>query len=147
MLLLSVCLSTGKDRGGERSGSRSSTGNEGEWKHSYHLHVKALVPWMYVVSYYSNQPTITRKVFHISFLLHVFTNVHTRTSQEYRKCILSRESNQKLGVCHALLEMGDWQVASRLMALLPPFLPMWAPYITTSLCQMLHLSIEPLYRK
>ena len=80
---------------------------------------------------------------------YVFTNVHAHIyiSQEYRKCILSRDSNQKLGVCHALLEMGDWQVASRLMALLPPFLPAWAPYITTSLCQMIHLLMEPLYRK
>ena len=121
------------------------------------LHIillKTLIPWVYVVSHCSYQlwsGVKTMLSYHSSHTLHSLTCIHkrahTHVSQEYRKCILSRDSNQKLGVCHALLEMGDWQVASRLMALLPPFLPTWAPYITASLCQMIHLLIEPLYRK
>ena len=67
--------------------------------------------------------------------------------QEHRGFVLSLDVNQKLGLCHALLELGDWAGASDLMKLLPPFLPVWCPVIVKTLCELITLSIEPLYRR
>ncbi len=66
---------------------------------------------------------------------------------DYRNIILSLEINQKLGLCHAFLELGDWGVAKELMDLLPPFLPMWSPAVTQVLCRLVHVSVEPVYRR
>ena len=60
--------------------------------------------------------------------------------------LLSLETNQKLGLCHAHLEMGDWRGAKAVMTLLPPFLPVWAPMIAQSLCRLVNAAMEPLYR-
>lgn len=68
-------------------------------------------------------------------------------SQEYRVYILSLCVNQKLGLCHALLELGDWAGAYDLIKLLPPFLPVWCPAIVKVLCELVTISIEPLYRR
>ena len=61
--------------------------------------------------------------------------------------MLSLEVNQKLGLCHALMELGDWAGAYDFIKLLPPFLPVWSPAITKVLCELINLSIEPLYRR
>ena len=61
--------------------------------------------------------------------------------------MLSIDINQKLGLCHALLELGDWGGATNLMKLLPPLLPVWSLPVTKSICSLVHLSIEPIYRR
>ena len=61
--------------------------------------------------------------------------------------MLSLGANQKLGLCHALLELGDWAGAHDLIKLLPPFLPIWCPDIVKTLCELVNTSIEPLYRR
>lgn len=68
-------------------------------------------------------------------------------SQEYGGRMLSLENNQKLGLCHALLELGDWAGAYDLIKLLPPFLPVWSTPIVKVLCELISCSIEPLYRR
>lgn len=67
--------------------------------------------------------------------------------QKRKEELLSVERNQKLGLCHALLELGDWGGASSLMKLLPPSLPMWSPVVSKSLCLLIHLSVEPVYKR
>jgi THO complex subunit 2 len=67
--------------------------------------------------------------------------------QDYRGFILSLAINQKLGICHALLELGDWAGAYDLMKLLPPFLTTWCPDIVRMLCELISHSIEPIYRR
>ena len=69
------------------------------------------------------------------------------SSQDYKGQVLSLDLNQKLGLCHALLELGDWVGAYELIKLLPPFLPTWCPKIVKILCQLVNASIEPLYRR
>ena len=61
--------------------------------------------------------------------------------------MLSLDYNQKFGVCHALLEYGDWEGASALMKLFPPFLAVWSPPVTKSLCSLVSHAIDPLYRR
>lgn len=67
--------------------------------------------------------------------------------QKRKEQLLSIDINQKLGLCHALLELGDWGGATNLMKLLPPLLPVWSLPVTKSICSLVHLSIEPVYRR
>ncbi|GAB6023947.1 THO complex subunit 2 [Chamberlinius hualienensis] len=56
-------------------------------------------------------------------------------------------ANQKLGLCEALLKLGNWRQARNIMTLLPShYATHWTP-ITKSLCKIIHHTIEPLYRK
>ncbi len=61
--------------------------------------------------------------------------------------MLSLEVNQKLGLCHALMELGDWVGAYDFIKLLPPYLPVWCTAIVKVLCELISVSIEPLYRR
>ncbi|XP_064404641.1 THO complex subunit 2-like isoform X2 [Halichondria panicea] len=63
-----------------------------------------------------------------------------------RERLLSIEFNQKLGLCHALIEFGDWEGACSLMKLLPQFLAVWSPPVARSLCSLISHVLEPLYR-
>lgn len=67
--------------------------------------------------------------------------------QKKKEQLLSIDLNQKLGLCHALLELGDWGRASNLMKLLPPLLPVWSCPVYKALCSLIHLSMEPIYRR
>ncbi len=67
--------------------------------------------------------------------------------QVYKDRLLSLEANQKLGLCHAHLSLGDWAGAQDLIKMLPHFLPVWSPPIAKVLCELVSKSIEPLYRR
>ncbi|KAI5104965.1 THO complex subunit 2 isoform X1 [Silurus meridionalis] len=56
-------------------------------------------------------------------------------------------NNQKLGLLEALLQIGDWQHAQSIMEQMPPFYATSHKSIAVALCQLLHLIIEPLYRR
>lgn len=55
--------------------------------------------------------------------------------------------NQKLGLLEAMLKIGDWQHAQNIMDQMPPFYATSHKAIAVALCQLLHVMIEPLYRR
>uniref|UniRef100_A0A9J8A4E2 THO complex subunit 2 n=1 Tax=Cyprinus carpio carpio TaxID=630221 RepID=A0A9J8A4E2_CYPCA len=55
--------------------------------------------------------------------------------------------NQKLGLLEALLRIGDWQHAQSIMDQMPAFYATSHKAIAIALCQLLHLIMEPLYRR
>uniref|UniRef100_A0A8C9V1T3 THO complex subunit 2 n=1 Tax=Scleropages formosus TaxID=113540 RepID=A0A8C9V1T3_SCLFO len=55
--------------------------------------------------------------------------------------------NQKLGLLEALLRIGDWNHAQSIMNQMPPFYATSHKAIALALCQLLHLTVEPLYRR
>ncbi|XP_077163774.1 THO complex subunit 2 isoform X2 [Paroedura picta] len=55
--------------------------------------------------------------------------------------------NQKLGLLEAMLKIGDWQHAQSIMDQMPPFYAASHKPIAVALCQLLHVMIEPLYRR
>lgn len=60
---------------------------------------------------------------------------------------LQPPNNQKLGLLEALLQIGDWQHAQSIMEQMPSFYATSHKSIAVALCQLLHLLIEPLYRR
>lgn len=55
--------------------------------------------------------------------------------------------NQKLGLLEALLRIGDWHHAQSIMDQMPPFYATSHKAIALALCQLVHLTVEPLYRR
>ncbi|XP_041750983.2 THO complex subunit 2 [Coregonus clupeaformis] len=55
--------------------------------------------------------------------------------------------NQKLGLLEALLRIGDWNHAQNIMDQMPAFYATSHKAIALALCQLLHLTVEPLYRR
>lgn len=55
--------------------------------------------------------------------------------------------NQKLGLCEALLSIGDWNNAQLLIRMLPDNYAIEQQPIAMALCDLLHRIIEPAYRE
>ncbi|EAT47141.1 AAEL001716-PA [Aedes aegypti] len=55
-------------------------------------------------------------------------------------------TNQKWGLCEALLHVGDWNTAQLLLKKLPEQSVMVHERIARALCRLLHMIIEPVYR-
>uniref|UniRef100_A0A3Q1CI77 THO complex subunit 2 n=1 Tax=Amphiprion ocellaris TaxID=80972 RepID=A0A3Q1CI77_AMPOC len=55
--------------------------------------------------------------------------------------------NQKLGLLEALLRIGDWHHAQSIMDQMPSFYATSHKAIALALCQLVHLTVEPLYRR
>uniref|UniRef100_A0A672JQU5 THO complex subunit 2 n=1 Tax=Salarias fasciatus TaxID=181472 RepID=A0A672JQU5_SALFA len=55
--------------------------------------------------------------------------------------------NQKLGLLEALLRIGDWLHAQSIMDQMPSFYATSHKPIALALCQLVHLTVEPLYRR
>lgn len=55
--------------------------------------------------------------------------------------------NQKLGLLEALLRLGDWHHAQSIMDQMPSFYATSHKAIALALCQLVHLTVEPLYRR
>ncbi|XP_066227917.1 THO complex subunit 2-like [Saccopteryx leptura] len=55
--------------------------------------------------------------------------------------------NQKLGLLEALLKIGDWQHAQKIMDQMPPYYAASHKLIALALCKLIHVTIEPLYRR
>lgn len=56
-------------------------------------------------------------------------------------------SNQKLGLCEALLSVGDWENAQTLMRRLPEHYAVEQQPIALELCKLLHCIVETVYRE
>ncbi|KAG7282682.1 hypothetical protein CRUP_017608 [Coryphaenoides rupestris] len=55
--------------------------------------------------------------------------------------------NQKLGLLEALLRIGDWHHAQSIMDQMPSFYATSHKAIALALCQLVHLTVDPLYRR
>ncbi|KAM4818053.1 THO complex subunit 2 isoform 2-T2 [Thomomys bottae] len=55
--------------------------------------------------------------------------------------------NQKLGLLEALLMIGDWQHAQNIMDQLPPYYAASHKQIALAICKLIHITVEPLYRR
>uniref|UniRef100_A0A3P8WX89 THO complex subunit 2 n=1 Tax=Cynoglossus semilaevis TaxID=244447 RepID=A0A3P8WX89_CYNSE len=55
--------------------------------------------------------------------------------------------NQKLGLLEALIRIGDWHHAQSIMNQMPSFYATSHKAIALALCQLVHLTVEPLYRR
>ncbi|XP_072482055.1 THO complex subunit 2 isoform X7 [Notamacropus eugenii] len=55
--------------------------------------------------------------------------------------------NQKLGLLEALLKISDWQHAQNIMDQMPPFYASSHRPIAIALCQLIHVTVDPLYRR
>ncbi|XP_030637187.1 THO complex subunit 2 [Chanos chanos] len=55
--------------------------------------------------------------------------------------------NQKLGLLEALLRVGDWHHARSVMDQMPAFYATSHKPVAIALCQLIHTTIEPLYRR
>nr|CAH8855365.1 unnamed protein product [Trichobilharzia regenti] len=69
-------------------------------------------------------------------------NVDTSGDQD---CLY--ENNQKLELCSALIRLGDWTNAQRLLDRLPGYWASSYKPLTKDICSLLHCLIEPLYDK
>ena len=73
---------------------------------------------------------------------------HTHARSLSSCCVCPQPpDNQKLGLLEALLRIGDWQHAQSIMDQMPAFYATSHRAIALALCQLLHLSVEPLYRR
>ncbi|KAI5936112.1 THO complex subunit 2, partial [Manis javanica] len=55
--------------------------------------------------------------------------------------------NQKLGLLEALLKIGDWPHAQNIMDQMPPYYAASHKLIALAICRLIHITIEPLYRR
>lgn len=54
-------------------------------------------------------------------------------------------NNQKLGLCLALLKVGDWKNAHELIERLPSFYAVSNPIIAKQLCSLIHYTMDVIY--
>jgi THO complex subunit 2 len=54
-------------------------------------------------------------------------------------------NNQKLGLCLALIKVGDWKTAKDLINRLPDYYAVSNPKITKQLCSLIHYAIDHFY--
>lgn len=73
----------------------------------------------------------------------------TLKSKDAQLLLLSPQlpDNQKLGLLEALLRLGDWHHAQSIMDQMPSFYATSHKAIALALCQLVHLTVEPLYRR
>ncbi|XP_071489382.1 THO complex subunit 2-like [Diadema antillarum] len=55
--------------------------------------------------------------------------------------------NQKIGLCEALLNLGDWTHAKKLLSKLPDFAATSQPSVASALCKLVESLLQPLYKK
>lgn len=74
-----------------------------------------------------------------------FTQAHPHTP--HLPLYPQAPDNQKLGLLEALLRIGDWHHAQSIMDQMPAFYATSHKAVALALCQLLHLTVEPLYRR
>ncbi|GFQ66742.1 THO complex subunit 2 [Trichonephila clavata] len=57
------------------------------------------------------------------------------------------EDNQKLGLCAALIDVGDWEHARQLMSCFPDYYATSHLFIARKLCSLIHVLIDDIYKK
>jgi len=61
--------------------------------------------------------------------------------------VLQRANNQKFGLCEALIKIGSWELAKKIMSSIPPFSAVSHKPIAQCLCKLIHFVIAPVYYK
>ena len=56
-------------------------------------------------------------------------------------------TNQKIGLCEALLKIGAWSNTKEILDRLPEFFAMVHKPIAAAMCSLVHYLIDPLYRE
>ncbi|KAJ8922768.1 hypothetical protein NQ315_007803 [Exocentrus adspersus] len=75
------------------------------------------------------------------------SNKEKEDTPEEAESVLDKYSgNQKLGLCEALLLIGDWETARVLIKRLPDHYAVGYEPVATAMCDLLHHIIEPVYR-
>ncbi|XP_008192636.2 THO complex subunit 2 isoform X2 [Tribolium castaneum] len=69
------------------------------------------------------------------------------TPEEPENLMEKFNANQKLGLCEALLSVGDWNNAKNLINRLPDHYALSFQPIALALCKLLHYIVEPVYRE
>lgn len=78
----------------------------------------------------------------------MFNNSPTFSCFSFSFFVLTQPpDNQKLGLLEALLRIGDWHHAQSIMDQMPSFYATSHKAIALALCQLVHLTVEPLYRR
>lgn len=67
-------------------------------------------------------------------------------TEEKENPIEKYTSNQKLGVCEALLNIGDWENALLIIKRLPEHFALDHEPVGLALCRLLQYIVEPVYR-
>ncbi|XP_029463722.1 THO complex subunit 2 [Rhinatrema bivittatum] len=75
------------------------------------------------------------------------TEEKEKEKEEEREQRRKLPDNQKLGLLEALLKIGDWQHAQNIMDHMPAFYATSRKSIALALCKLIHVTIEPLYRR
>lgn len=71
-------------------------------------------------------------------------NKETAKNEEVK---IGNEDNQKLGLCAALLDVGDWKHARQLMNCFPDYYATSHNNIALKLCTLIHVLIDDFYKK
>ncbi|KAF2879485.1 hypothetical protein ILUMI_26680 [Ignelater luminosus] len=66
--------------------------------------------------------------------------------EEKENSVEKYNCNQKLGVCEALLDIGDWNNAQLIIKRLPEHFALDHQPVALALCRLLHYIVEPVYR-
>lgn len=69
------------------------------------------------------------------------------TNEDIENFYEKYEGNQKLGLCEALLIVGDWNTAQTLIKRMPKHYAVGYEPIAAAMCDLLHHIIEPVYMK
>ena len=56
------------------------------------------------------------------------------------------ENNQKFGLLEALIKVGDWRHAQKILCQLPTYYATSYPDISRALCKLIHVLIDPVYQ-
>ncbi|XP_015904652.2 THO complex subunit 2 [Parasteatoda tepidariorum] len=73
-------------------------------------------------------------------------NDSNKDSSENDSVKVDSEDNQKLGLCAALLDVGDWEHAKQLIGCFPDHYATSHLFITKKLCNLIHVLIDDFYK-
>lgn len=72
---------------------------------------------------------------------------NNKESNKNEDCKIAIEDNQKLGLCAALLDVGDWKHARQLINCFPDYYATSHNHIAKKLCTLVHVIIDDFYKK
>ncbi|KAG8176346.1 hypothetical protein JTE90_003307 [Oedothorax gibbosus] len=75
------------------------------------------------------------------------TNNNNKDAVKSEEVKPDKDDNQKLGLCAALIDVGDWEHARQLMNLFPDYYATSHLFIAKKLCHLIHVLIDEMYRK
>jgi len=70
-----------------------------------------------------------------------------KEGEEKEDTVDTHTNNQKFGLLEALLKVGCWSHAERLMCQLPAYYCVAQPHISLQLCNLIHATMDPVYQQ